>query len=133
MIKIGDVVVYKPTPEEKTFMRETYNCNVAEELPAFVVAVWSQDCVNLKVMYDGAVDDLWKTSVPQGWGDGQWHMHITEGTVFWNDNTNSLYVHNGCNTLTLGNGTGTLIGGTTSDVTNMRVDDDGNIIYNNEQ
>jgi hypothetical protein len=101
-VKIGDVVVYKPTEEEKDFMSVTHNCNVANELPAFVVAVWSEDCINIKVMYDGAVDDLWKTSVPEGYGQGQWHKHVADGSIFWNNGTSSLYVQDGINQIPLG-------------------------------
>jgi hypothetical protein len=47
------------------------NTNNATELPAVIVRVWSDTCVNLKVLNDGEVD-IWRTS--STWGDqpGQW-------------------------------------------------------------
>lgn len=39
--------------------------------PAIITRVWSDTCVNLKVIADGPAD-IWKTSVIQGDGDAQW-------------------------------------------------------------
>lgn len=69
---IGRIVVYKTTEEDKNEMRER-SANVADELPAVITAVWSADCVNLKVLLDGP-GDLWVTSAckcddERGW---QW-------------------------------------------------------------
>ncbi len=47
-------------------------CNEAKVLPAIVVAVWSEECVNLRVVTDGNLD-LWRTSVTQGDKPGQWN------------------------------------------------------------
>jgi hypothetical protein len=41
------------------------------DLPAVVVHVWSETCVNLKVFTDGP-DDIWVTSVTEGTGMRQW-------------------------------------------------------------
>ena len=72
MPKIGQIVVYKPTQEDKNYMSNTNTiCNKQDLLPAIIVAVWSETSVNLKVIMDG-VQDLWKTSVPLGNGEGNW-------------------------------------------------------------
>lgn len=46
--------------------------NHAETLPAIVVTVFSDDCANLKVLPDGPAAAIWRTSVVQGGGRGQW-------------------------------------------------------------
>lgn len=63
---IGRIVIYKPAISEKP------QSNMAEELPAVIVRVWSEDCVNLKIINDGE-NDIWKTSVIKGDGEYQWH------------------------------------------------------------
>ncbi len=40
--------------------------------PAIIVRVWSDTCVNLKVLTDG-VHDIWKTSIDQGDQPNQWN------------------------------------------------------------
>ncbi len=40
-----------------------------DQFPATVVKVWSENCANVRVMLDGN-DDLWKTSVGVGEGNG---------------------------------------------------------------
>jgi hypothetical protein len=45
--------------------------NVAIVLPAVIVCVFTDDCVNLKILTDGPVD-VWKTSVVRGNFAGQW-------------------------------------------------------------
>ncbi|MBI9055497.1 MAG: hypothetical protein JEY96_16865 [Bacteroidales bacterium] len=62
---IGRVVIYKTTEADQELMKITPNCNVAEELPALIVAVHSDECVNLKVIADGELD-IWVTSAQKG-------------------------------------------------------------------
>ena len=73
---IGRVVVYKTTEQDQSLMKaksETDGrCNVQEELPAVIVAVWSDECVNLKVNLDGD-GEIWKTSINNGNEQGQWN------------------------------------------------------------
>lgn len=41
--------------------------------PAMVVRTWpGSAAVNLRVMVDGPVSTMWKTSIAQGDGEGQW-------------------------------------------------------------
>jgi len=72
IVKIGDVVMYKTTSEERKKMESMPNCNVQMMLPAIVVAVWGQECVNLNVICDGEMM-LWKTSSPKGDGEMCWN------------------------------------------------------------
>lgn len=62
---IGRIVIYKTTEAEQEKMRITPNCNVAEELPAIITEVHSDECVNLKVITDGELD-IWVTSAVKG-------------------------------------------------------------------
>lgn len=65
---IGRIVIYKTTEDDRVKMRsvsQQFGCNVQDELPAIITAVWSDDCVNLKVMADGNLE-LWVTSVLKG-------------------------------------------------------------------
>ena len=72
MPKIGQIVVYKPTQEDKNYMSNPNTiCNSQDLLPAMIVRIWNENCVNLKVFIDG-VQDLWKTSVMLGDGEGSW-------------------------------------------------------------
>ena len=55
---IGRIVIYNVTDDEKRAMEDSFkntgkSCNVESKLPAIIVAVWSDVCVNLKVMQDG--------------------------------------------------------------------------------
>lgn len=52
---IGRIVIYKLTETERAYF------NGADILPAVIVRVWSDTCVNLKVLTDGNAD-LWVTS-----------------------------------------------------------------------
>jgi hypothetical protein len=65
--EVGDIVIYQIGP----FDSETVKFNYPPELPAVVVRVWSDICVNLKILTDGP-DDAWKTSVMKGEGLGEW-------------------------------------------------------------
>lgn len=61
---IGRIVIYRLTEGDKTTLevRGASNPNNgADEAPAMVVRVWSDTCVNLKVLVDGE-DTLWVTS-----------------------------------------------------------------------
>lgn len=69
---LGQKVIYKADESDKQYMRDIVNCNVQDELPATVVAVWSEECVNLKVHMDGDAPDLWKTSAQKGTGECEW-------------------------------------------------------------
>lgn len=78
---IGRVVVYNTTEQERKMMRESATMNEATKLPAIVSMVFqdsgyeNNEC-NMKVLVDGQCVDLWKTSVPQGDGEGQWNWPI---------------------------------------------------------
>lgn len=55
---IGRIVIYTLSEHDKN----SINGNTTDKLPAIIVNVWSDTCVNLKVITDG-INDLWKTSV----------------------------------------------------------------------
>jgi hypothetical protein len=46
-------------------------------LPAIIVAVWGETCVNLKVLCDGE-PNLWVTSAVFGASEGQWDNLVDE-------------------------------------------------------
>lgn len=54
---IGRIVMYNMTQDDKNKI----NGNKMDVLPAVIVAVWGETCVNLKVISDG-LNDLWLTS-----------------------------------------------------------------------
>jgi hypothetical protein len=62
---VGRVVHYKPMVTDPPH-------NNAAVLPAIITAVWSDTCVNLRVIND-QVWDFWKTSANVGDLDGQWN------------------------------------------------------------
>lgn len=64
MIILGQTVIYKTTPEDRTAMG-MLGCNIQTELPATVVSISGNNLANLKVHLDGNTSDLWKTSVPK--------------------------------------------------------------------
>ena len=68
---VGRVVIYKTTEEDRKWMRQSC-CNIKEELPAIIVAVWSETCVNLQVLLDGD-GTMWRTSVTEGLEEYNWH------------------------------------------------------------
>ncbi len=71
---IGRIVIYKFSEQDKERLKEMgspHPNNGAAEAPAVIVRVWSDICVNLKVLCDEA-SDLWVTSVLQGDGERQW-------------------------------------------------------------
>lgn len=65
---IGRTVIYKYGDWEKN---AAYN-NGADECPAVIVRVWTDSCVNLKLVQDGPFD-YWKTSASLGDLPGNWH------------------------------------------------------------
>lgn len=79
---IGRVVIYKTTEEDKDYFRSLtqkwQTINVSDQLPAMIVAVWSDTCINVQVMLDGVQSTMWKTSVNQGDVEGQWSWPIIE-------------------------------------------------------
>ena len=46
-----------------------------QEVPAMIVAVWGEACVNLKLLLDGN-DSHWVTSTNEGTGEGCWHWPV---------------------------------------------------------
>jgi hypothetical protein len=69
---IGRIVHYQPTLEEREAWATSGNSIGPDEvLPAIVVAVWSDDCVNLRVFLDGE-ESPWSTSRTLGEGPGEW-------------------------------------------------------------
>lgn len=73
---IGRTVIYNLTEEDNKLLavniQGRYN-NSATALPAIVVAVWSESTVNLQVIVDGNIGTMWKTSIVNGDGPGQWN------------------------------------------------------------
>lgn len=68
----GRIVWYHPpTVTQESIQKENGNGST-DPLPAVIVRVWSDTCVNLKVITDGPVDK-WITSATQGDGLGQWN------------------------------------------------------------
>ena len=81
--KIGMVVIYNTTEEERKMMYDHPDCNVQMKLPAIIVAVHGASegsCVNLKVICDGKIE-LWKTSVVKGDNEMNWNFKTTEEDV----------------------------------------------------
>jgi hypothetical protein len=77
--KIGRIVIYKTTEQDKKNFRDGFeHANVVDELPAVIVNVWSDTCVNVKVLTDGRTQDLWKTSINQGDQAGNWNWPVIE-------------------------------------------------------
>lgn len=65
---IGDIVIYKPGPSDSPFLKN----NKPAELPAIIVSIHNEKCLNLKVFTD-CHNDVWVTSVIFGFGGYQWH------------------------------------------------------------
>lgn len=72
---IGRIVIYKTTEEDRKVLKDAYG-NQSTELPAIVVAAWSETCINAKVITDSSIGDLWKTSISQGDQEGQWNWPV---------------------------------------------------------
>jgi hypothetical protein len=63
---IGRIVIFHCDENQK----EKWN-NSQSDAPAVITSVWSDTCVNLKVLLDGD-SVLWVTSVPEGTGSANW-------------------------------------------------------------
>lgn len=74
---IGRIVIYNTTGLERSEMEQNPQCNVSEKLPAMITAVWSDDCVNLKVFLDGE-GEIWKTSAQKGDDEDQWNWPVIQ-------------------------------------------------------
>ena len=76
---IGRIVHYNPslTDVAKMDAASVLNggCNRPNKLAAIVTAVWSDSCVNLRVVCDGNLD-LWITSANIGDQPGQWNWPV---------------------------------------------------------
>jgi hypothetical protein len=89
---IGRIVNYKLNQEDKSLLSNAFmivsdtiegqqlvydgsgrSNNNQDELPAIIVSVWSDTCINLQVFVDGNTGILWKTSINQGNEAGQWN------------------------------------------------------------
>lgn len=70
---VGRIVHYHVGAFDGPEMR--HNHTEEEDLPAVIVRVWSDTCVNLKVFTDGPTD-VWKTSVLLGDKPGEWGWPI---------------------------------------------------------
>ena len=80
--KIGDIVIYHTTEQDRQIMRDNPNCNVSNHLPAIVVANWTipsvtegSQCLNLNVILDGQ-GFLWKTSINMGEDEFNWSWDL---------------------------------------------------------
>jgi hypothetical protein len=60
-VQLGDTVLFTFHDAEMT--RPQSNVGQSATVPAMVVAKWSPDCVNLKLVTDGPSGFLWRTSV----------------------------------------------------------------------
>ncbi len=70
---VGRIVHYHPTEAEK---QQIGGGNTdADPLPAVIVRVWSDTCINLKVLTDGP-NDLWITSAMLDGGAHTWEWPV---------------------------------------------------------
>lgn len=71
MPKLGEVVLFTFSKDDQDKIENHRDAAVLQSLgqsikvPATVVAVWGEDCVNLRVHLDGPGPDIWETSVPR--------------------------------------------------------------------
>lgn len=72
--EVGDIVMYVVSDSDTPEVRN----NNAKILPAVVVRVWSDTCVNLKIIPDGDGGNVWKTSVQKGHEPGEWFYRDSE-------------------------------------------------------
>lgn len=79
---IGRIVTYNTTQGQRDQMKAFSDAGVSQnvqlQLPAIIVAVWSETCINVKVFVDGKGPDLWLTSINKGDGEGQWNWPVIE-------------------------------------------------------
>lgn len=73
---IGRVVIFTTTEEQKVKMKVD-GCNVQDKLPATIVSVHGEECVNLKVQLDGP-GEMWVTSALKGDAPYQWEWPVIE-------------------------------------------------------
>jgi len=73
---IGRIVHYRTTKDDRTVLGNTGGWE-ASLLPAIITATHSDTCVNIQVFADGR-QNLWKTSVNEGDGEGQWSWPVKE-------------------------------------------------------
>jgi hypothetical protein len=76
---IGRIVHYKPTGGDRAAWSAHGN-HIGEDdlLPAIIVAVWSDEYVNLRVFLDGT-ESPWATSATLGEGEHQWRWPARVG------------------------------------------------------
>ena len=74
---IGRIVIYNTTQKEQETL-SNLSCNSSKQLPAIVVAVWSETTINAKVFIDGLHIDEWKTRITQGDEPGQWNWPVMQ-------------------------------------------------------
>ena len=67
---IGRIVIFHCNETQKSMMNN--NQDIA---PAVITTVWSDDCVNLKILMDGH-QDIWMTSSTRGESAGQWSWPV---------------------------------------------------------
>lgn len=72
---VGRIVIYNTTEKEREALSMLSN-NSSKQLPAVVVGVWGESCINVKVMVDGNHADLWKTSINNGDAEGNWNWPV---------------------------------------------------------
>lgn len=65
---IGRIVIYHPCNDRRDYVPQNGR---PADVPAVIVAVWGNECVNLKVLTDGP-NDVWVTSANFGTGERQW-------------------------------------------------------------
>lgn len=81
---IGRIVIYNLTPEQQVKLGgnhcthyENGTVTGSNKAVAIIVAVWSDTCVNLKVLGDSN-NNLWVTSATQGDQLYQWNWPVIE-------------------------------------------------------
>lgn len=66
---IGLIVLYRPDQRD---IDDQMCFGDTELLPAIIVRVWNDDCVNLQIFADSDAGPFWKTSVVKGDLPGNW-------------------------------------------------------------
>lgn len=67
---VGRIVLFDPSPDDRE--ARANGIGDGEKLPAVIVRVWSETCVNLRVLNDGE-SVLHRTSVTFGSGAYTWN------------------------------------------------------------
>ncbi len=77
---IGRIVIFNTTEAQQEQMQslQSTGMNVQKQVPAIIVAVWSDTCVNLKLILDGntACMSEWVTSATQGDQSNNWNWPV---------------------------------------------------------